>query len=304
MRAWVVACLLWAGAAEAQPLDLPANAQLQLTQSSDFASYAVPVGPWADGQLPQRIVQGALTRSAWRLDAVALTSLQILQPLRDQLRAAGFTTLFECESQRCGGFDFRFATDVLPPPQMQINLGNFVFLAAQRSSPSGPSYITLFVSRTAQAGFVQITQIAPVTDQPVISAGPAPDLAQTLATQGRAVLPDLGFATGSDQLDPNASAVLADLARYLIANPAVSVILVGHSDLSGALDTNIALSRQRAVAVLDHLANQYGVSRAQMSAQGVGYLAPLATNQTSAGRAANRRVEVLLTTQNSPPLTP
>ncbi len=71
--------------------------------------------------------------------------------------------------------------------------------------------------------------------------------------------------------------------------------LVGHTDFAGALDSNIALSKKRAASVADRLVQSYGVNRTQLDPEGVGYLAPRATNQTDAGRTQNRRVEVMIT---------
>jgi outer membrane protein OmpA-like peptidoglycan-associated protein len=61
------------------------------------------------------------------------------------------------------------------------------------------------------------------------------------------------------------------------------------------LNGNIALSKKRAEAVLETLVSDFNVPRAQMDAQGMGYLSPIASNLTAQGREANRRVEVIVT---------
>lgn len=301
---------VWAGLAvqlpqaQAQSLTLPGQASLQIREDSAASSYDVPVNIWADGILPVITVEGNVTREAWRLAGPALTSLQILRPLREQLQNDRFRIIFECQTEACGGFDFRFATATLPPPEMQINLGDFRFLSAQRDSAAGREYATLFISATAQAGFVQITRVAPTSAPalqlatpddmlPVLSGGDS--LAIQLETNGRAILPDLEFATGSAVLQDQAFESLAGLAGYLDAFPARSVALVGHTDSSGDLDQNIALSRRRAGAVLERLVSDYDVDRRQLAAEGMGYLAPVASNRTAAGRELNRRVEVIIT---------
>ncbi len=88
---------------------------------------------------------------------------------------------------------------------------------------------------------------------------------------------------------------LRQLSDYLKERPDARIALVGHTDAVGALDSNIALSRRRAASVVRRLVDKYGVPRTQITADGVGYLAPRASNQTDAGRALNRRVEVILT---------
>ncbi|MDP5359491.1 MAG: OmpA family protein, partial [Paracoccaceae bacterium] len=88
---------------------------------------------------------------------------------------------------------------------------------------------------------------------------------------------------------------LRDLADYLLLHPDRTVALVGHTDSAGSLATNIALSKRRAGSVLERLVTVYGVARRQLEAEGMGYLAPVSSNLTEAGREANRRVEVIIT---------
>ncbi len=296
---------LWGMAAQAQVLDFPADAHLQHEDHAALESYALPTGRWLDGAVPITPVEGQVTRQAWRLGTQALTTLELLQPLRAQLRDARYRILFECQTEACGGFDFRFAIDSLPPPEMQVNIGDFRYLAAERTIPGGLEYLTLLVSRMADASFVQVTRIAPADFdmQPLASATAAPvgqadavgRLAQQLEEQGHAILRDLDFATGSAQLGTGDFASLSELAAYLAAYPDRAVALVGHTDSAGPLDTNIALSQRRARSVLERLVTLHGVDRRQLAAEGMGYLAPIASNLTAAGRDANRRVEVIIT---------
>ncbi len=71
-------------------------------------------------------------------------------------------------------------------------------------------------------------------------------------------------------------------------------MLVGHTDAEGALEGNISLSKKRAAAVKARLIDVFGVPEAQIDAQGVGYLVPVASNLTDDGRMMNRRVEAIL----------
>lgn len=241
-------------------------------------------------------VQGDLKRSAWRIDTGALTTPPTIAPLRAQLLAADFRVVFDRQTAGCGGYDFRFAMAVLPPPQMQVSLGDFHYLAAEWQGAA----ITLLVSRTAQAGFVQVTQVTAPVDLPSPASAPdapqiMPLLLQGLFTQERAVPPDLGFAAGVDEPVTVDDGALRALAAYLNARPDAGIALVGHSDASGPLEVNITLSRQRAAAMRAQLIGQYGARPAQISAHRVDFLAPLARNDTDAGPAANCGVEKVLT---------
>jgi OOP family OmpA-OmpF porin len=296
-----------AGAGHAQTLDFPSNASLQVEVISPLDTYVMPTSIWDRGEMSVQTVEGRLTQQAWRIEAPTLTTLQLVRPLREQLRNDRYRIIFECQTEACGGFDFRFGVDTLPPPQMRINIGDFRFLAAERTGVDGPEYLSLFTSRTAQAGFVQITHVGPAVDEaapiataeaaPLRASGPSDDIgfAAALDQTGRAVLGNLAFATGSAQLADDNFASLQTLADYLLAFPDRTVALVGHTDSSGSLAPNIALSKRRAASVLERLVTDYGVDRRQLEAEGMGYLAPVSTNLTEAGREANRRVEVIVT---------
>ena len=74
------------------------------------------------------------------------------------------------------------------------------------------------------------------------------------------------------------------------------MVLVGHTDAQGSLEANINLSRIRARAVRQFLISELDVSPGQVSAEGIGFLAPRSTNSTEDGRQSNRRVEVVIAT--------
>lgn len=298
---------LAASAVQAQTLDFPSNASLQSEVISPADSYVLPMGIWDRGEMPVQTVEGRVTQQAWRIDAASLTTLQLVRPLREQLRNARYRIIFECQTEACGGFDFRFGVETLPPPQMRINIGDFRFLAAERTGADGPEFLSLFISRTADAGFVQVTHVGPMTEDataiaqaeaaPARAFGSVPNgtLPDQMEQAGRAVLDDLSFETGSAQLAEGTYPSLQNLADYLQTFPQRTVALVGHTDSAGSLDGNIALSKRRAASVLERLVNDYGVNRSQLEAEGMGYLAPVASNLTDVGRQANRRVEVIIT---------
>lgn len=290
-------------------LDLPAKVLAEETRSETPGSYALPTAAFDGTGVPALQVEGALDQRSFQLDAPGATTLSILAPLRDQVLAAGYEILFECEARACGGFDFRFNTDVMPEPDMHVDLGDFRFLSARL----GDEAVSILVSRSAAAGYVQITRISraplpaqaietPVNldEEPVprgveATTPPATEIAAALDAVGSAVLDDLVFASGAATLSEGDYASLAAVAAWLQANPEGTIALVGHTDASGSLAANVALSERRAEAVADVLIQTYGADPARVDAKGVGFLAPRATNQTEAGRQKNRRVEVIVT---------
>jgi len=104
---------------------------------------------------------------------------------------------------------------------------------------------------------------------------------------------DMLFDTGGSTLKPGAQLLLDKLAGYLQQNPEAQAIIEGHTDNVGSDAMNQALSERRAAAVAAALqARGIGVDR--LEAMGLGESYPVATNDTSAGREQNRRVEVVL----------
>lgn len=293
----------------AAALDLPAPAVQTADRLSDHDSHAIAISGYHDGAMDRIVAEGLLHQRAWRVDTPGISTLDLLAPLRNQLVADGYEILFECDDNACGGFDFRFETDVLAAPAMHVDLGDYRYLAARRPDADAPDYVSLLVSRTSKAGYVQMTRVGAIETRMAVSAttkapdivetpapapAPMPGLVAQLQGTGRATLADLRFETGSADLSDGGFASLDDLAGYLTADPARRVVLVGHTDAKGTLDNNIALSRRRAAAVADRLVEDYGVGPDQISAEGIGYLAPLASNATPDGRTQNRRVEAVL----------
>lgn len=118
-------------------------------------------------------------------------------------------------------------------------------------------------------------------------------LAKGLQAQGRIALYGLYFDTGKAEIKPESKPQLDEMGKLLQAQPALKVHIVGHTDNQGSLEGNLALSRQRAQAVVDALVKGYKVDAKRLGAAGVASYAPLAGNADEAGRARNRRVELV-----------
>jgi len=297
--------IVLAGAAHAVELRLPAGAQQMIARDTVQDRFSAPVGVFGDGTLPRVTVDGSVARSAWRIDVADLTPLQLMAPLRAQLEAVGFRVVLDCVAADCGGYDFRFASEVLPAPNMYVNIRNYSALTALRGPDDAPSeVVNIIASASTGASFVQLIQagteaaqaevdvVAPVpaTEQTVVQGS----LPQGLLGDGHFVLAALDFESGTSALGRGPFAVLENLAEAMRAQPELRIALVGHTDNVGSLDGNIALSISRAQSVRQRLITQYDIAPARLEARGMGYLAPLTTNATEAGREVNRRVEAVV----------
>ena len=104
---------------------------------------------------------------------------------------------------------------------------------------------------------------------------------------------DLSFDPGRADIKPNFRPVLDQFAQSLVQNPASVIQIVGHTDATGNDAANAQLSRERANATRDYLASR-GVTTNRMTTDGRGEREPVASNDTEAGRARNRRVEIFV----------
>ena len=304
-RFFCAAFFLAALPAQADPLalSLPQGAAISAERTQAATSYGLPIGPWRNDTMARSALEGARSDTAWRLRGNQQTTLQILAPLRDQIAAAGYILMYQCETDACGGFDFRYALDLIPEPEMHVDLGDFRYLAAQ----NGNDWIALTVSRSSESGFVHLTTMtaqdatpaAPDNDLAAPKPSPEPespaaDLAKALERAGKVALDDLVFASGASQLAEGDFASLSALADYLATRPEARIALVGHTDNSGPLAANVTLSRDRAAAVRKRLIEKLGVPAGQLSAEGARWLSPRSSNLTPEGREKNRRVEAVL----------
>ncbi len=122
----------------------------------------------------------------------------------------------------------------------------------------------------------------------LLKAGKAKD--QTLT------LDNLKFKSGSAEIDMAASKDLEDLFKLLTEDPKMTIALSGHTDNVGDAAKNMALSQQRADAVIKFLAGK-GIAATRLSGKGFGDTKPVGNNKTDAGKAMNRRTDVTITAQ-------
>jgi outer membrane protein OmpA-like peptidoglycan-associated protein len=102
------------------------------------------------------------------------------------------------------------------------------------------------------------------------------------------------FSTGSARLKPESTRVLIDALVGIKAQPGWLIVIAGHTDAVGSDEHNLKLSRDRAAAVHDWMQRMGGIPDSCFAVQGFGKSQPIASNDTEAGRSANRRVEIRL----------
>lgn len=117
------------------------------------------------------------------------------------------------------------------------------------------------------------------------------DTRSKLITEGKFVTNGILFDVNSDNIKLGSGAVLKEIASTLQENPTVRVKIIGHTDSDGDANANLILSQKRALAIKNALINFYGINAARMETDGKGESHPIQSNNTTSGKAQNRRVE-------------
>jgi OOP family OmpA-OmpF porin len=114
----------------------------------------------------------------------------------------------------------------------------------------------------------------------------------TASANANVTLPGVNFATGTATLTQSSRYILDEVAATLADNPNIRVEVAGHTDNTGPRKLNERLSLQRAESVRTYLISK-GISADRMTANGYAWDRPVASNSTKAGRARNRRTELV-----------
>ncbi|NNA09036.1 OmpA family protein [Pseudomonas lundensis] len=105
------------------------------------------------------------------------------------------------------------------------------------------------------------------------------------------------FDAGSAILKPGSTKVLINALVDIKAQPGWLIVIAGHTDASGVMEQNLALSHARASAVRDWMQQMGDIADSCFAVQGLAANQPIASNATEAGRTANRRVDIQLVPQ-------
>ncbi|RWX81054.1 DUF4892 domain-containing protein [Neorhizobium lilium] len=278
-------------------------------QQRDYAALTLPLGPYDASQKSQfarsQTAEGRLTSIIYAIPE-GKTALEVYRNYEQTLKAAGFQSAYQCESSACGGYDFAAALADPINRAMDSNLFNLRInllnatnddvraMTAHLDRSDGSVDVSLLVSQDSgrQAGvLLQIVEgRAMQTGQVTVDAKAMSD---GLAKAGHIALYGIQFETDSATLKTESDETLAQMAELLAHDETRKVYIVGHTDSSGALEHNIELSQARATAVVKALAGKFGINASRLQAKGIGPYAPVASNANDAGRAKNRRVELV-----------
>ncbi|GAU80327.1 OmpA family protein [Bosea sp. BIWAKO-01] len=240
-----------------------------------------------DGKSFRIVYRGPADRSAFEVDA----------NFAESLKAKGFETLFACTDTEClsGETSFYQLGGFLDDTRRNGQYGQAVtYRLARLSRPAGDVHVALLVGKSANATHVamRIVESKPMQGDQIafIDAG---QMRLGLDNAGRVALYGIQFDFDKTEIKPESEPTLREIAKLLQAQPALRLIVTGHTDGKGEFDYNLGLSQRRAKAVVEALSKAHGIAGDRLLPFGAGMAAPLAPNDDEAGRAKNRRVELV-----------
>ena len=138
----------------------------------------------------------------------------------------------------------------------------------------------------------QMAQKKAAMEQATVGTGV--EVTQTADNQLKLNIPsDISFDTGRADIKPNLQPILDQFAQGLNSQPNTEIRIVGHTDSTGSDAVNNPLSVNRAASARDYLASR-GVDSRRIQIDGRGSHEAIGDNNTEAGRAKNRRIEIFL----------
>jgi outer membrane protein OmpA-like peptidoglycan-associated protein len=273
-------------------------------------------------------LEGRYTRIAY-LAPEGRSPLEVLRNYQEEIKGKGGRILFECKGEDCGGDpdksseggggDMSLAMYLYPVERitetphttgrcsMAERITDLRYTAA--ALPGNAAHVSVMAYTIVSPGkhdscralnertiaVVDLVETKAREQKMVtVSSG---EMARAISTGGRVALYGIYFDFNKTEVKPESDPTLEQIAKLLKETPALKLLVVGHTDAIGSFSFNMDLSQRRAAAVVSALATRYAVRRDRLTPVGVSFASPVASNQAEAGRAANRRVELV---ENSP----
>lgn len=288
-----------------------AGSEIFACRPTSYQAYKLPksridaIGPIDKTDKTHTTLEGDYTGVAYR-GPKGRTGLEVFRNYQQALTAAGAQVLFQCETDACGGQGFT-RTQTRDFGQ---GVGNTLFasyadqryIAAKIARPGkGDAYVGILVGFnnrdiTLVEGqralvLVEVLEAAAMETGKVVVDANA--MKTRLAAEGKVALYGVYFDTGKSAVKPESQPQIDEIVKLLAADPKLAVYVVGHTDDQGQLGPNQTLSQQRAAAMVEKLVKDHKIAAGRLTPLGVGPAAPVASNTTDAGRALNRRTEIV-----------
>lgn len=274
--------------------------------AKEYDAYTLILGPATivdRKRVPEKKLdlEGKVTRIQY-VGPEGRSSLEVYRNYEAAFRQAGFDTMYSCTLDECGK---QFYSVIYPGSRamsssgvrgtLSTNIRDLRYLAASKSTETGPVYVSLFVAFhnavKVPAVLLEIIETKEM-DTGLVTVN-AEAMAEGIEATGHIALYGIYFDTNSATVKSESKTALQEIVNLLEQKPSLKLLVVGHTDNEGGYDYNMDLSEKRAASVVQALVSDFGIPSNRLKPAGVGYLAPVANNDTEDGKAKNRRVELV-----------
>jgi OOP family OmpA-OmpF porin len=247
--------------------------------------------------------------------------LAVIRNYQNVAKSRGGKTLFECKDTECGGGQGlsvggggrqSLAMNLWPKAKITDKYNSAPYCALgqkfteQRYTaleiPANSAHVSVLAFTSKADGdcknfngrtFVMVDTLETKAMAQTMDTPTADEMVAAITTSGRVALYGILFDSNKAEVKAESKDTMAEIGKLLAANKSLKLLVVGHTDNVGGFAANLELSKKRADAVVAQLIGQYKVDAKRLQAFGVAYASPVASNVEDAGRAKNRRVELV-----------
>jgi len=283
---------------------------IEYYEEQKYSVYSIAAGPETGYKTiaEQVKVEGEFTRIYYTIQG-DITLTEIYRNYITAFNGKGFTYIAEGivdkrnVSKEVGGKTFLVTAYEMNPFPSSVGIkllhgsatiGGSFYIAASLKRENSDIYIVVsgsHYSSTEKVLLVDIIETKKMDDGQVKIN--AEEMLKGLSAEGKIAIYGIHFDVNKNDIKPESTPSIQEIARLLADNPSISVYIVGHTDMDGTLDHNMQLSQNRAEAIVNELVSTYKVDPSRLTAKGVGPLSPVSTNLTETGKKLNRRVELV-----------
>jgi len=269
-------------------------------EESELADYVIPLSAPKRASSRQYVaeksqaVRGKVTRLVYQSKQEA-SALQIYENYLDALSQPGFEVFHQCQAKSCKAVAKLYARGMNQYRASYKDKSDAYYAVAKyQQEDQKVVYIVVLVGINNSGNTiiaVDVIESRSLELGKVTSNADA--LLESLMQTGRAQVYDIYFDTGKSAVKPESANALDAIKEVLERRPELHLYVVGHTDDTGSLSFNNTLSQERATAVVKALFANGVRGKERLYGKGVGPFAPVASNEDEAGRAKNRRVELV-----------
>jgi outer membrane protein OmpA-like peptidoglycan-associated protein len=283
-----------AGSADYPDIGRYEGSEILQYKVEDYGNTTFATGPVqkdSDAESTALAVEGRIIRIVYQVPK-GVAPLEVFRNFEARAAESNYDIAFSGGPEEIKDYTFKYRHPVEILTESGIGNGIRYFLA-RKEVAGAPNYVSVLVAPHGGGQGVLVGLIAAESKPMAQRMVDARQMALSLNETGRVALYGIYFDHDSARLTPESKPTLDEIAGFMNSQPEQKIIVVGHTDYVGGYDYNLDLSKRRAAAVVAALVDENGVAAQRLKSNGVGYLAPAATNLSDAGRALNRRVELV-----------